>query len=132
MLPTDLLEIAWCVIANASDWDNPDRTEWRKAAERWRDKYHQTLNKQMTKTYIGLKVIAAWSEEKDGKPGYAVRYPDGYQSWSPKETFETCYRPVTTDEVALVEAYGPQATAKTIGGCAIKGSPDYSDPDGSA
>ncbi len=26
--------------------------------------------------------------------GYAVRYPDGYMSWSPKETFfEEAYRP---------------------------------------
>lgn len=27
--------------------------------------------------------------------GYRVRYPDGYVSWSPKETFEKAYRPTT-------------------------------------
>lgn len=25
--------------------------------------------------------------------GYRVRYPDGYESWSPKEVFEEAYRP---------------------------------------
>lgn len=25
--------------------------------------------------------------------GYKVRYPDGYESWSPKEVFEEAYRP---------------------------------------
>lgn len=27
------------------------------------------------------------------KPGYHVIYPDGYESWSPKEVFEDSYRP---------------------------------------
>lgn len=26
------------------------------------------------------------------KPGYKVVYPDGYESWSPKEVFDSCYR----------------------------------------
>jgi hypothetical protein len=30
----------------------------------------------------------AWPETKDGKDGYAVVYPTGYQSWCPKEEFE--------------------------------------------
>ena len=30
--------------------------------------------------------------EKDGKPGYKVKYKDGYESWSPKEVFEEAYR----------------------------------------
>ena len=29
----------------------------------------------------------------DVKAGYAVRYADGYESWSPKEAFEEAYRP---------------------------------------
>ncbi len=32
-----------------------------------------------------------------GKPGYAVRYPDGYISWSPKEIFEKAYMQVETN-----------------------------------
>ncbi len=40
----DLLEIAWGIIANATDWDLDDRAEWRVAAERWRDRYHDTLS----------------------------------------------------------------------------------------
>lgn len=44
------------------------------------------------KTYIGVKIIKARPMEKAGKPGYEVKYPDGYTSWSPKETFEKSYR----------------------------------------
>ncbi len=47
----------------------------------------------MTQHYIGTKQIVAWEEERDGKPGYAVKYPDGYTSWSPKDTFESAYLP---------------------------------------
>jgi hypothetical protein len=46
----------------------------------------------MTKSYIGTKEILAWELDKDGKPGYAVKYPDGYISWSPKDVFESAYR----------------------------------------
>ena len=69
-----------------------------------------------TKTYIGVKIIKArpgtMAEaqaikskcpvevqqeifRKSGtvdKDGYIVFYPDGYVSWSPKETFEKAYR----------------------------------------
>lgn len=33
----DPLEQAWGIIANASDWNMPERAEWRRAAEVWRD-----------------------------------------------------------------------------------------------
>ena len=62
------------------------------------------------KQYIGTKIIeAAPAIRKGGKvydltwpipksmepdePGYRVRYPDGYESWSPKDVFEETYRP---------------------------------------
>lgn len=48
--------------------------------------------------YIGAKIIKARPKAKDGKEGYEVLYPDGYVSWSPKETFETAYRRVTDIE----------------------------------
>lgn len=40
----DLLESAWGIIANAHEgnWDKATK-EWREAAEKWRDKYHNTL-----------------------------------------------------------------------------------------
>lgn len=47
------------------------------------------------KTYIGTKIIQAEPAEKDGKDGYKVVYPDGYESWSPKDVFEEAYREVT-------------------------------------
>lgn len=55
----------------------------------------------MTKSYIGTKEILAWKQEKDGKPGYAVKYPDGYISWSPKDVFEAAYRAAEGEAQAL-------------------------------
>ena len=60
--------------------------------------------------YIGTKIIEAvpairkggkvyeegWPIPKSMDPteeGYKVRYPDGYESWSPKGVFEEAYRP---------------------------------------
>lgn len=50
------------------------------------------------KKYIGVKLIKAEPELKDGVEGYKVVYPqpDGseYTSWSPKDVFEEAYREV--------------------------------------
>lgn len=69
------------------------------------------------KAYIGAKIIRAFPEgsrtfnrnvkgrdgaNQEDKPGYRVIYPDGYTSWSPKETFETAYREVTEGEFKLI------------------------------
>jgi len=59
------------------------------------------------KHYIGVKEIDAkpmtrgdynkyrgWTipaDENPGDEGYLVKYPDGYESWSPKEVFEEAY-----------------------------------------
>lgn len=64
--------------------------------------------------YIGTKLIEAEPANRvDGKiqpadwpipndalvePGYKVRYPDGYESWSPKEVFERAYLPVEVNK----------------------------------
>lgn len=57
--------------------------------------------------YIGAKLIKAHGETKLDPDdilieGYHVVYPDGYESWSPKKTFETAYRLVTDDEKELI------------------------------
>lgn len=61
--------------------------------------------------YLGVKLVQAEPAiKKDGKvygdsdpipknmapilDGYRVTYPDGYVSWSPKDTFEEAYRPI--------------------------------------
>lgn len=44
--------------------------------------------------YIGTKIIQASSQDRDEEPGYAVRYPDGYDSWSPRDVFEAAYQPM--------------------------------------
>lgn len=63
------------------------------------------------KTYIGTKIIEAAPAIRMGgkaydaneliprsmelvEEGYKVRYPDGYESWSPKAVFEEAYRPI--------------------------------------
>lgn len=51
----------------------------------------------MTQFYIGSKQVVAWEAETDAGHGYSVKYPDGYISWSPKETFEEAYLPQGQD-----------------------------------
>lgn len=49
----------------------------------------------MTKDYYGTKRITAWpSKSPDGEDGYAVKYADGYTSWSPKAVFEAAYQSI--------------------------------------
>ena len=63
------------------------------------------------KKYIGTKTIMAMPmakseaekvlnrslyDAKGGEDGYLVEYPDGYKSWSPKETFEEAYKVADT------------------------------------
>lgn len=55
----------------------------------------------MTKKYIGTKIITAFPQEKEGKPGYGVIYADGYTSWSPKEVFEESYRAIEREGQSL-------------------------------
>lgn len=79
------------------------------------------------KQYIGTKIVEAepatlyelkdgghylkkhseeWPEESANIPelssstreGYAVRYADGYESWSPKDVFERAYLPISINE----------------------------------
>jgi len=70
------------------------------------------------KTYIGTKIVKAEPmtevdffvnikkqeivSDKDNRHGYLVIYEDGYQSWSPKETFERAYREVTDEEKKMI------------------------------
>ncbi len=58
----------------------------------------------MTQKYVGVKIVEAWPQDhEDGRPGYAVKYSDGYTSWSPKDVFENAYFPiVNNDDVSKV------------------------------
>jgi len=48
----------------------------------------------MTQDYYGTKRITAWRQDKDGEHGYAVKYSDGYTSWSPAAAFKAAYQPI--------------------------------------
>lgn len=69
------------------------------------------------KKYIGCKIIRAEEMDecsflskfkkedvsnRETRPGYHIKYPDGYDSWSPKEVFEVAYREFTNGEVDLL------------------------------
>jgi hypothetical protein len=51
-------------------------------------------------TFGDYNIFRGWGipeNEDPARPGYLVVYPDGYQSWSPQETFESAYLPMTGD-----------------------------------
>ena len=72
------------------------------------------------KTYIGTKIIQAepalridgkvyspdkiLPEDTDVEVGYRVRYPDGYESWSPRDVFEAAYMPVPNNPQLKTDA----------------------------
>ena len=57
----------------------------------------------MTQFYIGSKQVVAWTQQKDDRDGYAVKYDDGYLSWSPKDSFEAAYLPQGQDPSRVTE-----------------------------
>lgn len=82
-----------------------------------RERKEKQMNvSQKMPAYIGAKIVCAmpmsrsraqaeignheWDGEKTPE-GYLVCYEDGYRSWSPKEVFERCYRPLTEKEKFL-------------------------------
>ncbi|KKN43610.1 hypothetical protein LCGC14_0701530 [marine sediment metagenome] len=48
------------------------------------------------------KMEHAEGEDQQNQPGYHVVYEDGYESWSPKATFENAYRLITPGELVLI------------------------------
>lgn len=46
----------------------------------------------METVYYGTKRVTAWPDVKNDVQGYAVRYSDGYTSFSPVRAFEDAYR----------------------------------------
>jgi len=87
------------------------------------------------RSYLGIKLVEAqfmtkemFAALKDGNgqttyvptgqdtPGYMVRYPDGYQSWSPKDTFEAAYfelvSPTTITEEDVTRFMGEPTVKK--------------------
>lgn len=46
----------------------------------------------MAKTEAEKVLNRSLADAKGGEDGYLVEYPDGYKSWSPKETFEEAYK----------------------------------------
>jgi hypothetical protein len=48
----------------------------------------------MTHDAYSTKRVTVWESEKDGQPGYAIKYRDGYISWCPKAVYERDYQPL--------------------------------------
>jgi len=70
------------------------------------------------KTYIGSKIIQAEPmdectflrtekgqdvSDRETRPGFKVRYPDGYTSWSPQGVFEEAYRLLNASEIGMCQ-----------------------------
>lgn len=49
----------------------------------------------MTHDAYSTKRVTLWKEDKDGTPGWAVLYKDGYRSWAPDAVIERDYQPIT-------------------------------------
>ena len=81
--------------------------------------------------YIGTKLIEAspmrlgkynayrgWKipdNEEPEKEGYLVRYPDGYESWSPKDIFDQAYLAVEDNkELPSGVSIGPKMVAEFV------------------
>lgn len=54
-------------------------------------KHGVKLKNKIMKKYIGIKKVKAELQVKEHVIGYKVIYPDGYESWSPKEVFDHAY-----------------------------------------
>ena len=55
--------------------------------------YAAPLNRADAASRLGRNLK---SDNNDEEEGYLVQYEDGYQSWSPKSTFEKAYKPSAT------------------------------------
>ena len=81
------------------------------------------------KKYLGIKTLEArpmnrleynnyrgWQIPLDEDPlenGYLVKYPDGYESWSPEEQFELAY--TEFDDTKPFSSYGKIVLDKFLG-----------------
>lgn len=64
----DLLELAWGLIANASDGDwSRESLNWRETAEKWRDLYHQRL-KLLEPSGVSRSAPPEPEPQPEGKP----------------------------------------------------------------
>lgn len=68
----------------------------------------------MTHDCYSTKRTTVWDQERDGKPGKAVKYADGYISWCPNEAYERDYRPVTGGHMTFGQAIEALKTGKRV------------------
>ena len=47
------------------------------------------VSRVCAETILGHKI---YNDDREDEPGYLVKYPDGYTSWSPAKAFEEAYR----------------------------------------
>lgn len=73
------------------------------------------------KNYVGVKIVQAEPCIQDGREGYRVVYPDGYESWSPKGVFEAAYLclgddPTKISRETVIEFIGDNVWSETLEG----------------
>jgi hypothetical protein len=75
------------------------------------------------KTYIGVKIVQAEPESKDGKEGLKVIYEEGFESWCPKDVFEKHNRP--TEALSFSFALEAARQGKKIARLGWEGTVQY-------
>lgn len=82
----DLLHAAWGVIANAGggDWEYETK-EWREAAERWRDRYHEWLL-NVREAEEGAESGQASSGTQSGAAAPAPSWERSVTTWLPDQS----------------------------------------------
>jgi hypothetical protein len=68
----------------------------------------------MTHDCYSTKRTTVWPQVKDGKPGYAIKYQDGYISWCPEDTFNRDYRAVEGGHLTFGQAIEAMKAGKRV------------------
>ena len=68
----------------------------------------------MTHDCYSTKRTTVWPQQKDGQPGFAVKYQDGYISWCPEATFERDYRAVHGGHLSFGQAIEAMKAGKKV------------------
>lgn len=58
----------------------------------------------MTHDAYSTKRVTVWPQEQDGKPGYAIKYQDGYISWCPAYVYSRDYNDAHGGHMSFGEA----------------------------
>ena len=68
----------------------------------------------MTHDAYSTKRVTVWSQEREGKYGYAIKYQDGYISWCPENVFERDYNSTSGGELTFGQAIESLKSGRSV------------------